>query len=73
MKIITKMTLEEAAKNYILGSDFSDAIMEKPAFISGGTFVINQVESLLENYRESLPEVLKNLLKELKNEEMGNT
>ena len=59
------MTLEEGAKNYIVGSNFNEAVIEKPAFISGGNFVINQLENLLKRYHESLPEVLKNLLREL--------
>ena len=67
------MTLEEGAKNYIVGSKFSKAVIEKPAFISGGKFVIDHLENLLKNYHESLPEVLKNLLRELKDEKMGTT
>ena len=36
--------LEEAAKNYCVGSSFSDACMEKPAFIAGANWQKEQFE-----------------------------
>lgn len=66
-------TLEEASKDYIKSLNSSDAIIGKLAFISGGKYVLEIIEGLSKDYHESLPEILKNVIKKLMDEKMGIT
>lgn len=41
------MTIKEMADKYCEGSSFEDAVMEKPAFISGANRVLEKIEQVI--------------------------